>query len=176
MEIIALQQYTDKYVSLYEGEIRNLEDRLATQLIEKDIVAEHNDSSGDTGGGGTKASIMIQCNEGGFEKGYNEETEETTYYTYSELMALYEQYDGQLIGCWNDTSHWPFEPMSPVYNDEGVLKWRCLFFDSLLPGADGHIVINEVEMRLYDTDENQCIRNRWAMTAPITQHDQSEGR
>lgn len=43
-EIIALQEYTDKYVSLYEGEIRNIQDRLADKLIEKGIVAEHSDS------------------------------------------------------------------------------------------------------------------------------------
>lgn len=124
------------------------------------------DNSG--GGGGMKAPIMIECNEDGFEKGYNPVTEETEHYTYSELMALYEQSGGQLIGCWNDTSHFPFEPMSPIFDDEGVLKWRCLFFDSLLTGANGHIVINEIAMYLPDTDELQCTWNRWAMTAPIT--------
>ena len=45
-EIIALQQYTDKHISLYEGEIRNIEDRLADQLIAKNIVAEHTEGSG----------------------------------------------------------------------------------------------------------------------------------
>lgn len=44
MEIIALKQYTDKYVSLYEGEIRNLNDIIAQKLIEQSIVAEHDDS------------------------------------------------------------------------------------------------------------------------------------
>ena len=34
MEIIALQEYTDRYVSLYEGEIRNISDDLANKLIE----------------------------------------------------------------------------------------------------------------------------------------------
>lgn len=43
-KIIALQEYTDKYVSFYEGEIRNIEDKLADQLIEKGIVAEHSNS------------------------------------------------------------------------------------------------------------------------------------
>lgn len=46
MEIIALQQYTDKYVSLYEGEIRNLEDKLANKLIAKNIVKPHGASTG----------------------------------------------------------------------------------------------------------------------------------
>ena len=54
MEIIALQQYTDKYVSLYEGEIRNIQDSLANRLIEKGIIAEHDEGSGGipSGGGG----------------------------------------------------------------------------------------------------------------------------
>ena len=43
MEIIALQEYTDKYVSLYEGQIRNVSDGLAQKLIEKGIVAEHDE-------------------------------------------------------------------------------------------------------------------------------------
>ena len=42
-EIIALQEYTDKYISLYQGEIRNIVDDLANQLINKGIVAEHHD-------------------------------------------------------------------------------------------------------------------------------------
>lgn len=42
MEIIALQEYTDKYVSLYQGEIRNINTELAERLIEKDIVKQHN--------------------------------------------------------------------------------------------------------------------------------------
>lgn len=43
MEVIALQEYTDKYVSLYEGEIRNINDPLAERLIEKGVVANHED-------------------------------------------------------------------------------------------------------------------------------------
>lgn len=49
MKIIALQEYTDKYISLYEGEIRNINDLLAQRLIEKGIVKEHSDSSSDKG-------------------------------------------------------------------------------------------------------------------------------
>ena len=44
-QIIALQEYTDKYVSFYEGEIRNIEDGIANKLIEEGIVAEHDESS-----------------------------------------------------------------------------------------------------------------------------------
>lgn len=49
MEIIALQQYTDKYVSLYQGEIRNINTELAERLIEKKIVRQHieNEDSSD---------------------------------------------------------------------------------------------------------------------------------
>lgn len=44
MQIIALQQYTDKFVSLYQGQIRNIPDPLALPLIEKGVIAEHTDS------------------------------------------------------------------------------------------------------------------------------------
>lgn len=42
LEIIALQEYTDAYISLYEGEIRNIPQYMANQLIEDGIVALHN--------------------------------------------------------------------------------------------------------------------------------------
>lgn len=54
-EIIALQEYTDKFVSLYKGEIRYIEDGLANELIEKEIVAQ-NSSDGSQGGGGESSS------------------------------------------------------------------------------------------------------------------------
>lgn len=41
MEIITLQEYTDQYVSLYEGEIRNLPNDLAMRLINKGVAAQH---------------------------------------------------------------------------------------------------------------------------------------
>lgn len=44
-QIIALQEYTDKYVSLYQGEIRNIETELANRLIEQGIVAEHDNDN-----------------------------------------------------------------------------------------------------------------------------------
>lgn len=44
-QIIAKQEYTDKFISLYEGQIRNIGNDLADRLIEKGIVAEHSDSS-----------------------------------------------------------------------------------------------------------------------------------
>ena len=42
-KIIALQEYTDQYVSLYQGEIRNINDSLADKLIEQGVVMEHNE-------------------------------------------------------------------------------------------------------------------------------------
>lgn len=45
MEIIALQNYTDMYVSLYEGQVREVEDVLANYLISKNIVIEHTEIS-----------------------------------------------------------------------------------------------------------------------------------
>ena len=44
-QIIALQQYTDKFISLYQGEIRNIQNSLADKLIEEGIVAEHDQAS-----------------------------------------------------------------------------------------------------------------------------------
>ena len=55
MQIIAKQEYTDKHVSLYEGQIRNISDNLANSLIEKGIVAEH---SSDGGGGSSNFGIL----------------------------------------------------------------------------------------------------------------------
>lgn len=59
MQIIAKQEYTDKYVSLYEGQIRNINDSLANSLIEKGIVAEHDeDSGGIPSGGWIRVSVL----------------------------------------------------------------------------------------------------------------------
>lgn len=60
MEIIALQDYTDQYISLYENEVRDIFDSLANKLITKGIVAQHDsveqnsgsNSSSSSGGGG----------------------------------------------------------------------------------------------------------------------------
>lgn len=36
MKVVALQEYTDKYISMYEGEIRNVTDEVLLQdLIER---------------------------------------------------------------------------------------------------------------------------------------------
>ena len=48
-QIIALQEYSDKIISLYEGEIRNIETELANKLIAQGIVAEHDQTGGDCG-------------------------------------------------------------------------------------------------------------------------------
>lgn len=57
-EIIALKEYTDKYISIYEGEIRNIEEPLAQRLIAEGIVAEHSEDSGE-GGSGSKSEDNI---------------------------------------------------------------------------------------------------------------------
>lgn len=56
MEIIALQEYTDKYVSFYQGEIRNINTELAQRLIEKGVVAEHDESSEGSDSGSSNPS------------------------------------------------------------------------------------------------------------------------
>ena len=38
MRVIALQDYTDQYISLFEGEIRDIENLLANTLLEKGVV------------------------------------------------------------------------------------------------------------------------------------------
>ena len=48
-QIIAKQEYTDKFISLYEGQIRNIENDLADRLIEKGIVAEHTEDGSNEG-------------------------------------------------------------------------------------------------------------------------------
>lgn len=80
MEIIALQDYTDKYLSLYQGQIRNIGNNLANKLITKGIVAEHDtintensssggSSSGDSssGGGVLYGNVTLQETGGGSE-------------------------------------------------------------------------------------------------------------
>ena len=56
-QIIALQQYTDKYISLYQGEVRNISDTIANKLIEEGIVAEHDQTS--PGGGEHKSGNNV---------------------------------------------------------------------------------------------------------------------
>ena len=68
-EIIALQQYTDKYVSFYQGEIRNITDNIADKLIAKGIVRLHTDilEGGSSGGGGADSNIAKIYNEVNYE-------------------------------------------------------------------------------------------------------------
>lgn len=119
MEIIALQQYTDKYVSLYEGEIRNLEDKLANKLIEKNIVKPHGTSTGNelpsvtssnngdvltvvngawaasTASGGDdnivfiETSVMENIDTGECTGGFYKDVDNDILYTYDEMVSLY---------------------------------------------------------------------------------------
>lgn len=65
MEIIALQQYTDKYVSFYQGQIRNIEDGIADKLIEEGIVAEHDQISPSGDGGSSLKYIKDDFSDNG---------------------------------------------------------------------------------------------------------------
>lgn len=58
MQIIALQEYTDKYISLYQGEIRNLNKEIAERLIEQGIVRQH-DTIDDTSGNNNNNNITF---------------------------------------------------------------------------------------------------------------------
>lgn len=64
IEVIALQEYSDKIISLYEGEIRNIEENLAYDLIRRKIVALHADSEG--GGSSNFTNIIEGKTEGSF--------------------------------------------------------------------------------------------------------------
>ena len=64
IEVIALQEYSDKIISLYEGEIRNIEENLAYDLIRRKIVALHTDSEG--GGSNSFTNIIEGKTEGSF--------------------------------------------------------------------------------------------------------------
>ena len=64
IEVIALQEYSDKIISLYEGEIRNIEENLAYDLIRRKIVALHTDSEG--GGSSSFTNIIEGKTEGSF--------------------------------------------------------------------------------------------------------------
>lgn len=64
-EIIALQNYSDQYVSLYEGQIRIIEANLANRLIAKGIAAEHDEISAccyDPNSAPSSTSTSVQSN------------------------------------------------------------------------------------------------------------------
>lgn len=85
-EIIALQEYSDKYISLYEGEVRNINIQLANRLIEQGIVAEHD------------------------ETGSDESSSSGGVFTISDLPEMIQisstEIDGNSVeACWNDSLH-----------------------------------------------------------------------
>lgn len=85
MEIIALQEYTDKYISLYEGEIRNISTQLAQRLIEQGIVTEHGDKSN------LSEDLFIIS----FNWQYNSELEDTKIIcdkTFDEIKSFFAEY------------------------------------------------------------------------------------
>ena len=66
-QIIALQQYSDKHVSLYEGEIRNLSNQIADRLIEEKVVALHGDNDSNGESSDPRFKIICPVQEGEFE-------------------------------------------------------------------------------------------------------------
>ena len=58
-EIIALQDYTNQYISLYQGEIRKIETNLANKLIALGVAAQHSTINPSGGGSGSDCSCEI---------------------------------------------------------------------------------------------------------------------
>ena len=114
-QIIALQQYTDKYVSLYEGEIRNISDTIANKLIEEDIVAEHSDSSGGGSGGGFPLEIMVV----NFHVPLSG-SEITSDKTYGEITDAAMK-GNFILGCWHATNVWNGEEVL-VSHDYSIIR------------------------------------------------------
>ena len=94
MEIIALQDYTDKYVSLYEGEVRNIGKNLANKLIAKGIVAEHDETESGSGSGSSSGGAYVVT----VTSEYDETEDSYTYSidkTFSDIVTAYN--NGQII-------------------------------------------------------------------------------
>ncbi len=103
-EIIALKEYTDKYVSLYEGEIRNIGDGIADKLIEQGIVAEHSDDSGKDS---KENDIMFVYFNLENPDGYFKPTSDANYSS-TEIYEAYTEHKPIIFGCYvkdNTTNH-----------------------------------------------------------------------
>ena len=84
-EIIALQEYSDKYISLYEGEVRNIGNEIADRLIEEGIVAEHSNKSN------SSEDLFIV----GFKWQYDSELDDTKLTcdkTFDEIKSFFAEY------------------------------------------------------------------------------------
>lgn len=90
MQIIALKEYTDKYISLYQGEIRNVSSTIASKLIEQGVVAEHGDGSDSEDNGSNEFLINITYT--GYIDGNNTFAADKTF---AEAVEAYN--DGKLI-------------------------------------------------------------------------------
>lgn len=134
MEIIALQEYTDKYISLYEGQIRNIEDKLAEELIEKGIVAEHTDD-GDKKDSSVPTIIFwsqydqpsgVVTTKSNYTK---EEILNLAKNNYKQLNAIYDYRDGtKLQLSWFESSpgmHY-FYFMQPVFPQGSGIKLQVI--------------------------------------------------
>lgn len=114
-EIIALQQYTDKYVSLYQGEIRNITDNIADRLIAKGIVRLHTDipEGGSSGGGGGVDSNIAKI--------YDEANYEAMKQDFNNGYQVILNDDGRLYLLWNDETQIDGYTFAPFFNN-GMLE------------------------------------------------------
>ncbi len=110
-QIIALQEYSDKHVSLYEGQIRNLSNEIADRLIAQGIVAEHSDSSPSSGGGVLKVNILVEEleNQGSDLKKYKLTLDKK----YSQIYD-YKLNKGPVIMMFNSTVNFSLKGLFPV--------------------------------------------------------------
>ena len=95
-EIIALQQYTDKFISLYQGEIRNIQDSLADKLIEQGIVAEHTDEGQDGENNDGKKLFIENVN-----YNYDPDSDNFTATSDKTITEINQAYHKGLIPCIN---------------------------------------------------------------------------
>lgn len=143
-QIIALQEYTDKYISLYEGQIRNIENNLANQLIQQGIVAEHDESSG--GGGGSSDWDDIENRPAIISS----EGENSVLIGQIEQSDSYAEYPVLLTGDAN-TKIYSFTTSSPSITDTAtVLKYQDKYY-YIVDIATAHFTI-ELSKTLSSTE------------------------
>ena len=156
MEIIALQEYTDKYISLYEGQIRNIEDKLAEELIEEGIVAEHTDD-GDKKDSSVPTIIFwsqydqpsgVVTTKSNYTK---EEILNLAKNNYKQLNAIYDYRNGtKLQLSWLESSYdaYSFYFMQPVFPQGSGIKLQVS--KVTVAGYDSKLWTEE--MRLVEID------------------------
>ena len=111
-QIIALQEYTDKYISLYEGEIRNIQNSIADKLIQQGVVAEHSEDQIAPSGGKNEMVIVIaelSSNEGNY-------IVNSVSHTYTEILEA--ENNGKLViaKCVHTTNYGNQYYILPLFN------------------------------------------------------------